>query len=97
MSDLSLRPGRLDAIEGPLLTVVLDGVGLGPADAGNAVHLAHTPVLDHLYLSLMVRQLVVGRALGILRPVSGWVVVARVGNAIKPVLQAVPNHTVPAW
>jgi len=27
---------------------VMDGVGLGPNNEGNAVHLAHTPTLDHL-------------------------------------------------
>jgi len=33
---------------GPLVLAVLDGVGVGPGDAGDAVHLARTPVLDHL-------------------------------------------------
>ncbi|MBD3236296.1 MAG: 2,3-bisphosphoglycerate-independent phosphoglycerate mutase [Candidatus Eisenbacteria bacterium] len=33
---------------GPLLVVVMDGVGLGPGDAGDAVALARTPVLDWL-------------------------------------------------
>ncbi|MBI2378030.1 MAG: hypothetical protein HYV07_28775 [Deltaproteobacteria bacterium] len=33
---------------GPLVLVVMDGVGLGRADEGNAVHLARTPVLDNL-------------------------------------------------
>lgn len=33
---------------GPLLVVVMDGVGLGPGDEGDAVALARTPVLDWL-------------------------------------------------
>ena len=33
---------------GPLVIAVLDGVGIGPADEGDAVHLARTPVLDRL-------------------------------------------------
>jgi 2,3-bisphosphoglycerate-independent phosphoglycerate mutase len=33
---------------GPVLVVVMDGVGLGPGDAGDAVALARTPVLDWL-------------------------------------------------
>lgn len=33
---------------GPVCLVILDGVGLGPADEGNAWHLANTPCLDAL-------------------------------------------------
>ena len=33
---------------GPLLIVVMDGVGIGRADEGDAVHLARTPTLDRL-------------------------------------------------
>jgi 2,3-bisphosphoglycerate-independent phosphoglycerate mutase len=33
---------------GPLLIVVMDGVGIGREDESNAVHLARTPTLDHL-------------------------------------------------
>jgi 2,3-bisphosphoglycerate-independent phosphoglycerate mutase len=34
-------------VSGPVVVVVMDGVGLGPQDAGDAVHLARTPFLDH--------------------------------------------------
>ncbi len=34
---------------GPTVVVVMDGVGLGPDYDGNAVKLARTPCLDHLY------------------------------------------------
>lgn len=43
-----LRPGRFSRVEGPVGIIVMDGIGLGPADAGNAVYLARTPVLDAL-------------------------------------------------
>ena len=35
-------------VAGPVLTVVMDGVGLAPDNAGNAVKLAYTPTLDML-------------------------------------------------
>ncbi len=33
---------------GPVLCVVMDGVGIGSGDRGDAVHLAHTPTIDWL-------------------------------------------------
>ncbi len=39
---------NFDGIRGPLLTIVMDGVGLAPANAANAVHHAYTPTLDML-------------------------------------------------
>ncbi|MBR7184962.1 MAG: 2,3-bisphosphoglycerate-independent phosphoglycerate mutase [Clostridia bacterium] len=35
-------------IEGPVLTIVMDGIGIAPACAGNAVTEAYTPTLDRL-------------------------------------------------
>ena len=35
-------------IRGPVVTVVLDGIGANPRQQGNAVFLARTPVLDRL-------------------------------------------------
>ncbi|MFC1477826.1 2,3-bisphosphoglycerate-independent phosphoglycerate mutase, partial [candidate division KSB1 bacterium] len=37
-------PGR----PGPLLLIILDGIGIGPEDERNAVFMADTPVLDSL-------------------------------------------------
>ena len=37
-----------DGVKGPVLTIVMDGVGLAPATAGNAVSLAYTPTLDRI-------------------------------------------------
>ena len=31
---------------GPVITIVMDGIGIGAHDAGNAVHLSNTPTLD---------------------------------------------------
>ncbi|MEN8149003.1 MAG: 2,3-bisphosphoglycerate-independent phosphoglycerate mutase [Planctomycetota bacterium] len=41
------RPDR-EKRSGPVLLVVMDGVGLGPGDEGDAVALARTPTLDRL-------------------------------------------------
>lgn len=33
---------------GPLVTIIMDGIGIGPGDDSDGVHVAHTPVLDRL-------------------------------------------------
>jgi len=49
MTDFTLEPHpQFAGVPGPVLTVVMDGVGIGRGDEGDAVHLAHTPVLDAL-------------------------------------------------
>ena len=49
MKELRLKPWRkFQGRPGPLLIVVMDGVGIGRQDESNAVHLARTPTLDHL-------------------------------------------------
>ena len=35
-------------VKGPLLTIVMDGVGLAPDNGANAIAAAHTPTLDYL-------------------------------------------------
>ncbi len=37
--------------KGPLLLIIMDGIGLGPQDERNAVYIAKTPTLDRLYKS----------------------------------------------
>lgn len=51
MSNLpSLTPSKkFKAVEGPVLTIVMDGVGLAPASDYNAVSSAYTPTLDRLF------------------------------------------------
>ena len=49
MGDWTLRPhATLRPPEGPVVFVVMDGVGVAPAGEGNAVRLARTPCLDRL-------------------------------------------------
>ncbi|MBI4701930.1 MAG: 2,3-bisphosphoglycerate-independent phosphoglycerate mutase, partial [Deltaproteobacteria bacterium] len=49
MSELLLRPHpRFSPRSGPVMLCIMDGVGLGPRDEGNAVHLARKPTLDAL-------------------------------------------------
>lgn len=49
MGEWTLARGRFPAVAGPVLVVVMDGVGLGPDDEGNAVRRAPTPRLDDLF------------------------------------------------
>ena len=45
LNKLSSFPG----VEGPVVTIVLDGFGYTPNHQGNAIYQAHTPTLDRLY------------------------------------------------
>ncbi|MBL8975400.1 MAG: 2,3-bisphosphoglycerate-independent phosphoglycerate mutase, partial [Myxococcales bacterium] len=47
MQTLSPHPWRR-APEGPVVAIVMDGVGIGTGDHGDAVAQAHTPTLDAL-------------------------------------------------
>ena len=50
--ELSLnRHPKFAGREGPLLLIIMDGIGLGPQDERNAVFLAKTPTLDRLFSS----------------------------------------------
>ncbi len=64
---LTLHPHpTVTACPGPVVLVILDGVGLGPADAGNAWHLARTPLLDDLFTAPLYGPLRAhGRAVGL--------------------------------
>ncbi len=47
---LSLKPShRVPASEGPVLLVIMDGVGVGAGDEADAVAQARTPILDRLH------------------------------------------------
>jgi len=48
MSALLRRSSRFEGVAGPVVTVVMDGIGCCGARAGNAVSDAHTPTLDRL-------------------------------------------------
>ncbi|MCX4243853.1 2,3-bisphosphoglycerate-independent phosphoglycerate mutase [Paraliomyxa miuraensis] len=63
---LALSPHpQFSAPKGPVVCVVMDGVGIGAHDHGDAVHLAHTPTLDWLMgLRSSTRLCAHGRAVG---------------------------------
>lgn len=49
MSKLTLKPiSGYKPIEGPVVTIVMDGVGIGRHDASDGVYLSYTPTLDRL-------------------------------------------------
>jgi len=45
---MKLLPSGFDRRKGPLVLIIMDGIGIGPCDEGNAFFLARTPVLDQL-------------------------------------------------
>jgi len=65
--NLTLEPSeRIRVSPGPLLLVVMDGVGVGRQDEFDAVHLARTPTLDRLRESAPYRTLVAhGKSVGL--------------------------------
>ena len=67
MSELSLPPlPGYKPFPGPLLTIVMDGVGIGPGDESDGVHMAYTPVLDELLKGKLVTRLKAhGKAVGL--------------------------------
>ena len=42
------KSSEFQGVKGPLLTIVMDGVGLAKNGAANAIYAAHTPTLDYL-------------------------------------------------
>lgn len=51
------KDGSFGERPGPVVVIVMDGVGVGREDEGNAVHLARTPTLDRLQLGAPFRTL----------------------------------------
>ena len=43
-----VKSKKFNGVEGPLLTIVMDGVGIAPDNGANAIAAAHTPTLDML-------------------------------------------------
>ena len=54
--NLNRLPGYVQ-FPGPVVTVVMDGIGLGKQDAANGVWVSHTPVLDALMTQPLFRRL----------------------------------------
>lgn len=65
--DLTLTPStRVHPLPKPVVLCILDGVGLGAKDGGDAVHLAKTPTLDRLFSGPQATQLAAhGPAVGL--------------------------------
>ena len=42
------KSNKFSGVKGPLLTIVMDGVGIAPDNGANAVAAANTPTLDRL-------------------------------------------------
>jgi 2,3-bisphosphoglycerate-independent phosphoglycerate mutase len=58
MSALQLEPlAGYVPFSGPVVTVIMDGVGIGPEDESNGVFMAYTPVLDELLQGELVTRL----------------------------------------
>ena len=57
MTELRLKslPGQL--VNGPVVLVIMDGVGIGSCDESDGVHMAYTPVLDSLLKEPLVVKL----------------------------------------
>jgi len=45
---MKLLPNGFSRKKGPLVLIIMDGIGIGPHDEGNAFFLARTPILDRL-------------------------------------------------
>jgi 2,3-bisphosphoglycerate-independent phosphoglycerate mutase len=57
MTDMRLTPHSGPVCKGPVVTVIMDGVGIGPQDESDGVHMAYTPVLDALMQEKLVTRL----------------------------------------
>ena len=67
MTDLSLKKlSGYTPFAGPVVTVIMDGIGIGPLDESDGVAMAYTPVLDELYAGKLMTQLTAhGKAVGL--------------------------------
>ena len=66
MSELVLQRTRGAEVSGPLVFVVLDGIGIGPQDESDGVYVSHTPHLDELLKEpLQIRLKAHGPAVGL--------------------------------
>ena len=58
MSELKLQPlSGYNDFPGPVVTIIMDGVGIGPQDDSDGVHMAYTPILDELLKGELVTNL----------------------------------------
>ncbi len=80
MSEYRLKPlSNFNRASGPLVLVIMDGVGIGKGDESDGVHLANTPVLDGLLSGPLYTQLKAhGMAVG--QPTDGDMGNSEVGH-----------------
>lgn len=80
MSELSLKPiSGYKQIEGPVVTIVMDGMGIGKHDASDGVYVSYTPILDQLFEEDMLCTLKAhGKAVGL--PTDGDMGNSEVGH-----------------
>ena len=80
MSELSLKAlAGYKSFKGPVLTVIMDGIGIGPKNASDGVAMAYTPVLDELLAGELVASLKAhGTAVGL--PTDGDMGNSEVGH-----------------
>ena len=66
MNNLTLkRLSGYTEFPGPVVTVIMDGMGIGPRDDSNGIYLAYTPTLDELCNGPLSTQLKAhGKAVG---------------------------------
>ena len=48
MANILKKSEKFEGVKGPILTIVMDGVGIAPNNDGNAFAKAYTPTLDRL-------------------------------------------------
>ena len=67
MTTQTLRPlVDYTAFAGPVVTIIMDGVGIGAQDESDGIYIANTPVLDELFQEpLMIRLKAHGTAVGL--------------------------------
>lgn len=67
MTNMQLKPlNGYEKIDGPVVTIVMDGLGLGKQDESDGVYISYTPVLDKLMKKDMLCSLKAhGRAVGL--------------------------------
>ena len=66
MEHILKKSAHAIGVEGPVLTIVMDGVGLGNGKEGDAVANAYTPTLDMLMKKYPMRKLAAhGTAVGL--------------------------------
>lgn len=57
MTEMRLLPHAGPVTGGPVVAVIMDGVGIGKHDESDGVHMAYTPVLDNLFKEKLTTRL----------------------------------------